>query len=71
VLAHEARAVALPAGHPLVGRDYVMFAVPREEGFITNPIVDGVGAPIGWLDEPRRHRLPGRVAAEAASLQRS
>jgi DNA-binding transcriptional LysR family regulator len=68
VLAHEPRLVALPAAHPLAARAVVAFADLRDESFITNPVVDKGGPPERWLREQRRHGLPGRVAAEAASV---
>jgi len=36
---------------------------------ITNPVVEGPAAPERWLAEQRRHGLPGRVAAKAASVE--
>src|SRR5204863_3316005 len=41
----------------------------RDEGCITNPAVPAASPPARWLAEQTRHGLPGRVAAEAASVQ--
>jgi DNA-binding transcriptional LysR family regulator len=68
VLAYEPRLVALPAAHRLAARAVVTFADLCDESFITNPAVEGAGPPERWLREQRRHGLPGRVAAEAASV---
>jgi DNA-binding transcriptional LysR family regulator len=68
VLARQPRLVALPAGHPLAGREAVTYRELRGERFITNPI-DATRPPLRWLQEQRRHGLTGRVAAEAASVQ--
>jgi DNA-binding transcriptional LysR family regulator len=69
VLAQEARLAALPAAHPLATRDSLTFTELRRESFITNPVIDSPGPPARWLAEQQRHGLPGRVAAEAASIQ--
>jgi DNA-binding transcriptional LysR family regulator len=69
VLAHERRLVALAPAHPLAGRQSVAFADLRDESFIVNPAVPADGAPPRWLAEQRRHGLPGRVAAQSASVQ--
>lgn len=69
VLARESRVVALPRSDPLAGRSSLTFSDLRDESFITNPIANGQEAPARWLAEQRRHGLPGRVAAEAASIQ--
>jgi hypothetical protein len=69
VLAHEERLVALAASHPLADRESLQFADLREQGFIVNPAVAGGGPPPRWLAEQHRHGLPGRVAAQAASIQ--
>lgn len=68
VIAREPRVVALPRTHPLAARDSLTFADLRNESFITNP-VDRHAPPTRWLAEQRRHGLPGRIAAEAASVQ--
>jgi DNA-binding transcriptional LysR family regulator len=67
VLVREPRVVVLPAAHPLAARESVLFEDLRDERFITNPI--GGNVPARWLSEQQRHGLPGRVAAEAASIQ--
>jgi DNA-binding transcriptional LysR family regulator len=69
ILARESRQVALPATHPLAERDSLTFSDLRPESFITNPATDIPGPPARWLAEQQRHGLPGRVAAEATSIQ--
>ena len=69
VLSEEPRFVALHAKHPLAGRNSLAFVDLHAESFITNPVVDIPGPPARWLAEQQRHGLPGRVAAEAASIQ--
>jgi len=69
VIARESRVVALPARHPLAGRITLQFNELRNEGFITNPVVEASAPPKRWLAEQARHGLPGRVAAAAASVQ--
>jgi DNA-binding transcriptional LysR family regulator len=69
VIAHEPRVVALPALHALSGQVTVKFKELRGESFITNPVVEASAPPKRWLTEQARHGLPGRVAAEAASVQ--
>jgi DNA-binding transcriptional LysR family regulator len=68
VIAHEPRVAALPAGHPLAVRDTIEFVDLRDESFITNPATVDGGPPARWLAEQQRHGLPGRVAAESASI---
>jgi DNA-binding transcriptional LysR family regulator len=69
VIAHESRVVALPASHLLSGRATLQFSDLRDESFITNPVVEASVPPKRWLAEQARHGLPGRVAAQAASVQ--
>jgi DNA-binding transcriptional LysR family regulator len=69
VIAREPRVVALPAPHPLSGQATLRFTDLREESFITNPVVEASAPPKRWLAEQARHGLPGRIAAEAASVQ--
>jgi DNA-binding transcriptional LysR family regulator len=69
VIAREPRVVALPASHPLAGWVTLQFNDLRDEGFITNPVVETSAPPRRWLAEQARHGLPGRIAAEAASVQ--
>ena len=69
VIAREPRVVALPATHSLSGRATLRFTDLREESFITNPVVEASAPPKRWLAEQARHGLPGRIAAEAASVQ--
>lgn len=69
VIASEPRVVALPAAHQLARRAELRFQDLREESFITNPTVEASTPPRRWLAEQVRHGLPGRVAAQAASVQ--
>ena len=69
VLSSEPRVVALPRHHPLANRTAITFPDLRDESFVINPIVESEGPPARWLTEQRSHGLPGRVAAEAASIQ--
>jgi DNA-binding transcriptional LysR family regulator len=69
ILAYESRAVALAAGHRLANRESLTFAELQDEDFVTNPAHGSAGPPTRWLAEQRRHGLPGRVAAEAATVQ--
>jgi DNA-binding transcriptional LysR family regulator len=69
VLAREPRLAALTPTHPLASRESLTFADLRDESFIINPATDQEETPSRWLAEQQRHELPGRVAAEAASLQ--
>lgn len=69
VLASEPRVAAVAAAHQLAARTSVTFAALERESFITNPAVAEAGnAPPRWLDEQRRHGLPGRVAAQTTGL---
>jgi DNA-binding transcriptional LysR family regulator len=58
-----------PTSHPLAGCDSLGFKDLRDESFIANPVLHRAGPPATWLAEQQRHGLPGRVAAETASLQ--
>jgi DNA-binding transcriptional LysR family regulator len=69
VIHNEPRVAALPASHPLAARQSLAFADLQDAHFITNPVVASPGPPTRWLAEQQRHGLPGRVAAEASSLQ--
>jgi DNA-binding transcriptional LysR family regulator len=69
VIASQPRVAALATDHPLAGRDELAFADLRELAFITNRAVSEESVPLRWLAEQRRHGLPGRVAADAASIQ--
>jgi DNA-binding transcriptional LysR family regulator len=69
VIATEPRLVALATTHPFANRQTLTFADLRGESFIINPMVADDGPPPRWLDEQRRHGLPGRVAAQARSTQ--
>ena len=67
IVATEPRLIALANTHPLAEREALTFADLRGESFIVNPMVSHGGPPARWLAEQRRHRLAGRVAAEARS----
>jgi DNA-binding transcriptional LysR family regulator len=69
IIATEPRVVALASAHPLAAHEALTFADLHSESFIVNPIVSPGGPPARWLAEQRRHGLPGRVAAQARSLQ--
>jgi DNA-binding transcriptional LysR family regulator len=69
IVATEPRVIALANTHPLASRETLTFADLRGESFIVNPMVSHGGPPARWLAEQRRHRLPGRVAAEARSTE--
>lgn len=69
VLARERRLAALALAHPLATRRSLTFAELRDESFIVNPAVPTSGPPARWLAEQRRHGLPGRIAAQSASVQ--
>jgi DNA-binding transcriptional LysR family regulator len=69
VLAREPRLVALAITHPLAARDTLTYADLSDESFIVNPALESDGTPLRWTSEQRRHGLPGRVAAEATSVQ--
>jgi DNA-binding transcriptional LysR family regulator len=69
VLAREPRLVALAASHPLADLATVGFGDLREQSFIINPAVEDNAPPPRWMAEQQRHGLPGRVAAEATSIQ--
>jgi DNA-binding transcriptional LysR family regulator len=69
ILSREPRVVALPRQHALANHAATTFADLREESFVINPMVESEGPPARWLAEQRRHGLPGRIAAEAASIQ--
>jgi DNA-binding transcriptional LysR family regulator len=69
LLAQEPRLAALASTHPLASHQRLTFADLRDERFVINPVARQDGPPPRWLAEQRRHELPGRVAAEATSLQ--
>jgi DNA-binding transcriptional LysR family regulator len=69
ILTQEPRLAALASTHPLASHQTLTFADLREESFVINPVAGQDGPPSRWLAEQRRHELPGRVAAEATSLQ--
>jgi DNA-binding transcriptional LysR family regulator len=69
VLAEEPRVAALASAHPLARNQTLTFADLRDESFVINPADNQPGPPPRWLAEQRRHGLPARIAAQAASLQ--
>ena len=69
VLTHEPRLAAIASTHPLAEHQTLTFADLRDESFVINPVARQDGPPPRWLAEQRRHGLPGRIAAEATSLQ--
>jgi DNA-binding transcriptional LysR family regulator len=69
VLTQEPRLTALASTHPLAKHRTLAFADLSDESFVINPVARQDGPPPRWLAEQRRHELPGRVAAEATSLQ--
>jgi DNA-binding transcriptional LysR family regulator/protein-tyrosine-phosphatase len=69
VLTEEPRLAALASTDPLANRQTLTFADLRDESFIINPVARHDGPPPRWLAEQRRHELPGRIAAQATSLQ--
>ena len=68
VLLEEPRMVALRADHPLAGEADLPLAALRDEPFITQPEAANPAFRASWLEEQRRHGLPGRIAAEASSI---
>ena len=70
VLGHEPRVVALASAHPLATRESISLGELHDERFVVNPAVPSDREPPArWLAEQRRHGLPGRIAAESASIQ--
>ncbi|MBV9916554.1 MAG: LysR family transcriptional regulator [Solirubrobacterales bacterium] len=69
VIASQPRVAALAMDHPLAKSEELAFADLRELSFITNRALSEESVPLRWLAEQRRHGLPGRVAADAASIQ--
>jgi DNA-binding transcriptional LysR family regulator len=69
ILAEEPRMVALPSTHRLAARDSLTFADLSDERFIVNPVTPSDDPPQRWIAEQRRRGLPGRIAAETASIQ--
>jgi DNA-binding transcriptional LysR family regulator len=69
VLTKEPRLAALASTHRLAGHRTLTLEDLREESFVINPITRQDEPPARWLDEQRRHDLPGRIAARATSLQ--
>lgn len=63
VLTREPRLAALGRTHRLAARQTLRFADLRHGSFIVNPATPTEDAPSRWLEEQRRHGLPGRVAA--------
>jgi DNA-binding transcriptional LysR family regulator len=69
VLNEEPRLAALAGMHPLARRQTLTFADLRDESFVINPLTSHDEPPPRWLDEQRRHGLPGRIAARATSVE--
>jgi DNA-binding transcriptional LysR family regulator len=69
VLTEEPRLAALASTHRLASRQTLTFADLRDESFVINPVAKQDGPPPRWLAEQQRHQLPGRIAAQATSLQ--
>lgn len=69
VLDRSARVAALPAGHRLAARTAVRMQELAPDGFITQPEALNPGHRRRWLAEQRAHGLPGRIVAEASSVQ--
>jgi DNA-binding transcriptional LysR family regulator len=69
IIAREPRFVALPTAHRLARYHAVSFTDLRDEAFIINPAARTEAPPARWLAEQRQHGLPGRVAAQAASIE--
>ena len=69
VLTQEPRLAALASAHPLASHQMLTFDDLRDESFVINPVARQDGPPLRWAAEQQRHGLPGRVAAEATSLQ--
>jgi DNA-binding transcriptional LysR family regulator len=69
ILTEEPRLAALASTHRLASRPTLSFSDLRDERFVINPVARADSPPARWLAEQRRHGLPGRVAAQATSLQ--
>jgi DNA-binding transcriptional LysR family regulator len=69
VLTEEPRLAAFAGTHRLASRRTLTFADLRDESFIINPVATQDAPPPRWLAEQQRHELPGRIAAQANSLQ--
>jgi DNA-binding transcriptional LysR family regulator len=63
VVATESRWVALPQGHPLVGRDVIMFADLLDEQFLALPATAGPARDF-WLALDERKGHPVHIAEE-------
>jgi DNA-binding transcriptional LysR family regulator len=69
VLLEEPRVVAVPADHRLAARESIALSELNEDAFITGPREHNPAWRRQWIAEQRRHGLPGRIAAEASSVQ--
>lgn len=69
VLAEEPRVAALPADHPLAGRASLELVDLAADAFITQPAALNAEYRRRWLAEQHAAGLPGRIAAEASSIQ--
>jgi len=68
VISEEPRLAVVASGHRLAARPVITFADLRDEGFVVNPAVQD--SPMTrWRAEQQRHGLPGRIAAQAGSVQ--
>jgi DNA-binding transcriptional LysR family regulator len=70
VLLEEPRVVALPAEHALAARENVALAELHDDAFITGPREQNPAWRRQRIAEQRRHQLPGRMGAEASSVQK-
>jgi DNA-binding transcriptional LysR family regulator len=68
VLVEDPRMLVVWPQHRLAEEQSVHMAQLAQESFVINPASAGA-IPARWLAEQHRHGLPGRVAAEAASVQ--
>jgi DNA-binding transcriptional LysR family regulator len=67
-LGEDPRMLVVPQGHRLAELPSIRMAELEAESFVVNPSAAS-STPARWLAEQQRHGLPGRVAAEAASVQ--
>lgn len=66
-LKQEPRLLALPRTHRLAERRELSLSELDQERFVVNPAARE-GALVRWRSEQHRHRLPGRITAEARSV---
>ncbi len=65
----QPRVLAMPATHPLAARNSLDLGELRDESFITGSQRYNPAWRAQWQAEQKRHGLPGRIVAEAASVQ--